>query len=69
MVEIASEKEDGITFQLPSFGTVKLVVTAASSVGDNYMSDTYYNTATLDDAVSYKAFVKVTSVPVLIEER
>ena len=59
IIEIAAKKEEGITFQLDGFGEVKLVIKAASGLGDNYMSDTYYNTAILSDGAHYKAFVKV----------
>ena len=59
MVEIAAKKEEGITFELATYGMVKLVAEPASAIGDNYMSDTYYNTATLSNGEHCKAFVKV----------
>jgi len=59
MAEIASKKDEGITFELPLFGVVKLVIATASGLGDNYLSDTYYNTATLSDGVVHRAFIKV----------
>jgi len=59
MVDLAARQEDGSNFELSPYGTVKLMVKAASSIGENYLSDAYYNTATLNGGVSYKAFVKV----------
>jgi len=56
--EIAAES-DGITFDLESYGKVQLLVKPASAVGDNFMSDTYYNTAVLSNGVQHRAFVKV----------
>jgi len=56
--EIAAES-DGITFDLESYGKVQLLVKPASALGDNYMSDTYYNTAVLSNGVQHRAFVKV----------
>lgn len=58
MPEIAA-KTEGITFHLDGYGTVQLLVKPASAIGDNYMSDTYYNTAVLSSGIQHKAFVKV----------
>ena len=59
MVEIAAKKE-GITFEIEAYGTIQLLVKPASAVGDNYMSDTYYNTIVLNNGgEEQKAFVKV----------
>ena len=59
MVEIAAKK-DGITFETEAYGTIQLLVKPASAVGDNYMSDTYCNTAVLNNGgEEQKAFVKV----------
>jgi len=59
MVEIAAKKE-GITFEIEAYGTIQLLVKPASAVGDNYMSDTYYNTIVLNNGgEEQKAFVKI----------
>ena len=63
--EIAAES-DGITFDLESYGKVQLLVKPASAVGDNFMSDTYYNTAVLSNGVQHRAFVKVAIILQLI---
>ena len=59
MAEIAAMKTDGYTFDCSSYGSVQLLMQPATVLGDNFMSDTYYNTAILSSGVQRKAFVKV----------
>jgi len=66
MAEIAAMKTDGYTFDCPSYGSVQLLMQPATVLGDNFMSDTYYNTAILSSGVQRKAFVKVLPRNVLL---
>jgi hypothetical protein len=61
---LATDHADGITYEfyddLPEFGQVQIVVKAASSLGDNFMSDTFTITATLTRCgTTFQAFTKV----------
>ena len=45
---LATDHVDGVTYDdLPQFGQVHIVVQSASSLGDNFMSDTFIATAQL----------------------
>ena len=58
---LATDHVDGITYDdLPEFGQVQIVVKAASSLGDNFMSDTFTITAKLTRCgTTFQAFTKV----------
>ena len=55
-----STQPQGVSFQnVPHFGNVHFKCRPASTLGDNFMSDTFIVTATMDDETSFGGFVKV----------
>jgi hypothetical protein len=60
---LAANHVDGVTYDdLPQYGKVQIVVQAASSLGDNFMSDTFTMTAKVtrcDTIETLQAFTKV----------
>ena len=58
MVEISALKE-GLTFESEVYGLIRLQTSPATVLGDNFMSDAYFNIAILDDGTEKRAFVKV----------
>jgi len=55
-----SADENAITIESSKWGPIKLKIWAASSLGDNFMSDAYIASAKLNDGkVEHRAFIKV----------
>lgn len=69
LVSLARDHTDGVTYDdLPHYGRVRVVVKPASSLGDNFMSDTFIVTAQISgweaiasDGDTLSTFVKVRS--------
>lgn len=64
MVSIAKNQAGSETYDLVQFGKVHLKVEPASTIGDNFMSDTFTVTAFVtpglhDKSTIYKTFIKV----------
>ena len=55
-----SADENAITIESSKWGPIKLKIWAASSLGDNFMSDAYIASAKLNDGkVEHRSFIKV----------
>lgn len=63
LASLATDHVDGITYiDMPRYGQVHFLVQAASSLGDNFMSDTFTVVAHLkqrDTTKTFRAFAKV----------
>jgi len=58
--------ENAITIESSKWGSIKLKIWAATTLGDNFLSDAYTASAKLNDGeVEYRSFIKV-SQPTLI---
>lgn len=63
---LATDHVDGITYNdLPQFDQVQIAVQAASSLGDNFMSDTFTMKATLTRCGTIKTFHAFAKVLIL----
>ena len=52
-----------VTFLVFPYGSVTIKTNKATTLRDNFTSDTFALDAHLEDGTNYKAFVKVTSIP------
>lgn len=68
LMSLSTNHPNGIPYELPNFGQVRVRAAPASALGDNFMSDTFSVTAQLSprnpdsDSIIYKTFIKVCMV-------
>ena len=58
-VELKDNREIFLPIQSPTFGLIQLRVWSATALGDNFMSDAFFASATLKNGTEHEAFVKV----------
>ena len=55
-----STNDEGVSFtNVGQFGNVHIKCRPASALGDNFMSDTFIVSATVQDGTSFRGFIKV----------
>ena len=61
-----SRLSEGINFLVSPFGAATVKTNKATTLGDNFLSDTFALDAHLEDGTNYKAFVKVAGIQSLL---
>jgi len=57
--ELKKNRETFLSVDSPSLGQIQLRVWSATALGDNFMSDAFFASATLKNGHEHQAFVKV----------
>lgn len=57
--ELKKNREIFLPIDSPSLGNIQLRVWSATALGDNFMSDAFFASATLKNGNEHQAFVKV----------